>query len=398
MDSIVDVVRGLNVRFWDESFWFPPGVNWTTLRSTEFEKYPDFSDLRLPIYYAFLVLIIRAAFEWCIARPLGRAFGIVDTDSELSIFFSRLRFWYRRNFGEEAKRKKANGDVLHDDSQLNGDVAPASVASSSERIRSRSKSGSKRIHLVHNKSTLDKFAESCWRFTYYLLIFIYGCVVLSDKPWFWDSAHCWYGYPFQPISNDAWWYYMIELSFYWSLIFSQFVDVQRKDFWVNFVHHIATILLMSFSWANNLVRAGTMVLAIHDAADFWMEAAKMARYCNKNKLCSVLFVIFTIVWFATRVGLFPYRIILPGLIDAPALIVFYTAYYVFNMLLLLLLMLHVFWSIMILRVVILAMKSGEPDDVRSDDEGDDEDSESDGSVTKRPLTTLKRNGFKAVSD
>lgn len=95
----------------------------------------------------------------------------------------------------------------------------------------------------------------------------------------------------------------------------------------------------------------------------------------------MLFVIFTIVWFATRVGFFPYRyvvhfyfygslfddsifrIILPGLIDAPALIVFYAAYYVFNVLLLLLLMLHVFWSIMILRVVLLAVKSGE---VRTD--------------------------------
>lgn len=54
-----------------------------------------------------------------------------------------------------------------------------------------------------------------------------------------------------------------------------------------------------------------------------------------------------------------FRIILPGLIDAPALIGFYAAYYVFNMLLLILLMLHVFWSIMILRVLVMAIKSGE---------------------------------------
>jgi len=30
----------------------------------------------------------------------------------------------------------------------------------------------------------------------------------------------------------VWWYYITELSFYWGLFFSQFVDVRRKDFWV----------------------------------------------------------------------------------------------------------------------------------------------------------------------
>jgi len=247
---------------------------------------------------------------------------------------------------------------------------------------------------------LMKEQDDLWRFTYYLLIFVYGCVVLSDKPWLWDSAHCWYGYPFQPITNDVWWYYMIELSFYWSLAFSQFVDVQRKDFWVNFVHHIATILLMSFSWANNLLRAGTMVLAIHDAADFWMEAAKMARYCKNNKMCNFFFLIFTVVWFVTRVGIFPYRIVLPGLIDAPALIVFYAAYYVFNLLLLILLTLHVFWSIMILRIVVIAIRSGESDDVRSDDEddGDDEEEGEQTVGTNKQLSVTKRNGFKATTD
>ncbi|CAB0016789.1 unnamed protein product, partial [Nesidiocoris tenuis] len=50
------------------------------------------------------------------------------------------------------------------------------------------------------------------------------------------------------IDNDVWWYYMISLSFYWSLTASQFWDVKRKDFWQMFIHHIATIALLSFSW------------------------------------------------------------------------------------------------------------------------------------------------------
>lgn len=33
------------------------------------------------------------------------------------------------------------------------------------------------------------------------------------------------------------------------------------------IHHIATIILLYFSWMMNLVRIGTLVLFVHDAAD-----------------------------------------------------------------------------------------------------------------------------------
>jgi ceramide synthetase len=64
---------------------------------------------------------------------------------------------------------------------------------------------------------------------------------------------------------------MIELAFYWSLIFTQFIDVKRKDFWQMFIHHIATITLLSFSYLVNFVRVGTFVLVVHDCGDYWLE-------------------------------------------------------------------------------------------------------------------------------
>nr|CAD7573744.1 unnamed protein product [Timema californicum] len=73
------------------------------------------------------------------------------------------------------------------------------------------------------------------------------------------------------VTSDCWWYYMISLAFYWSLTVSQFFDVKRKDFWQMFIHHIATISLMAFSWVCNLHRIGTLVLVIHDCADIFLE-------------------------------------------------------------------------------------------------------------------------------
>ncbi|VDP28608.1 unnamed protein product [Soboliphyme baturini] len=142
---------------------------------------------------------------------------------------------------------------------------------------------------------------------------------------------------------------MIELSFYWSLMFSQFVDTVRKS-------------------------------------------AKMARYCHKNVLCNVLFVIFTAIWFVTRCGIYPFKIIYSTTIEAPSLIQFFPVYYIFNCLLLILLVLQLFWSFLILRIALNAVRSGEMEDVRSDDESDDEECKND--ATKG----LKINGLNKMEN
>lgn len=102
---------------------------------------------------------------------------------------------------------------------------------------------------------------------------------------------------------------MISESFYWSLMVSQFFDVKRKDFWQMFVHHIATLVLMSLSWVGNLTRIGSLVLVVHDCADILLEAAKMAKYANYQKVCDVIFAVFTVLWIGTRLGVYPFWII-----------------------------------------------------------------------------------------
>jgi len=68
---------------------------------------------------------------------------------------------------------------------------------------------------------------------------------------------------------------MLGSSFYWSLMFSQFFDVKRKDFWQMFVHHLTTISLLGFSWVCNLTRVGSIVLLLHDSADILLEVHRI---------------------------------------------------------------------------------------------------------------------------
>ena len=41
-----------------------------------------------------------------------------------------------------------------------------------------------------------------------------------------------------------------------------------------FLHHLATISLITFSYVNNMARVGTLVMCVHDAADVLMEVSR----------------------------------------------------------------------------------------------------------------------------
>jgi hypothetical protein len=155
-------------------------------------------------------------------------------------------------------------------------------------------------------SPLQKFNESCWRFTFYSLVWVYGVYVLWDKPWTWDTNHCWIEYPRQYIDTDVYWYYFVEISFYFSLLASQFTDVKRKDFWQMFLHHIITLSLLLWSLMCNFQRVGSLVLLLHDTADPLLELAKMGSYAKINKICDPVFALFTLVWLLTRLMAYPY--------------------------------------------------------------------------------------------
>ncbi|EEB11423.1 longevity assurance factor, putative [Pediculus humanus corporis] len=235
-------------------------------------------------------------------------------------------------------------------------------------------------------TTLKKFCENSFRCTYYIYSFTYGLIVLWDKPWLWNINYCWYGYPHQSVSNDIWWYYMISMSFYWSLAVSQFFDVKHKDFWQMFIHHIATIILMDFSWVCNMHRIGSLVLVIHDCADVLLEGAKMAKYANYQRVCDGLFVVFTLVWIMTRLGLYPFWIMRNTTVQAPKIVDMFPAYYIFNSLLFLLLALHIFWTYLILKIAYNSLLVGKMEgDIRSS---------SDEEIESSPSPSISENGVK----
>jgi len=345
----------LSSMFWNEDIWLPPNVTWADVRPMPgSNRYTNFNELWYPIPAGLLIIFVRAMVMRRWFRPLGLYLGIKPSSHKKPPTNEVLE--------QEFQAMKTDKKFTPDTAGLS-----ARLGLTERQIQSWL-----RRRKLHGKpSTMDKFCETGWRCLYYSGAFLYGSWCLWDKPWLWDIKHCWYNYPHHDLEPSVWWYYMVELAFYWSLSFSQFTDVRRKDFIEMFIHHLTTIALLSFSWTCNLTRCGALVLVVHDFSDIFLELAKMFHYAKLNTACDIIFGIFVVAWCITRLGLFPTWILFSATIEAPQMVEMFPAYYIFNGLLSVLLVLHVIWTYFILKIAfhaVLAKKDEELRDSRSDSE------------------------------
>ncbi|KAM3608573.1 uncharacterized protein V6R79_001126 [Siganus canaliculatus] len=196
-----------------------------------------------------------------------------------------------------------------------------------------------------------RFCEASWRCVFYLFAFIFGIVTLYDKPWVYDLRQIWSGFPKQSMLPSQYWYYILEVGFYISLVLSLAFDVKRKDFQEQVIHHIATLTLQGFSWTSNYIRIGTLVMAVHDSADIFLEGGKMFNYAKWQQAANVMFVLFTVTFTMTRLIIFPFWLIHCTWVYPVELFAPFFGYYFFNVMLVVLLVLNIYWALLISRMV-----------------------------------------------
>ncbi|XP_070696182.1 ceramide synthase 5-like [Pempheris klunzingeri] len=353
---------------WSERFWLPENVSWADLeRPPPGVEYPRLGDLLCALPLAAGVFLLRLLFERLVAKPCAHI---------LQIQAGVPRRAQPNDVLEKVYQSKTSPDTRQLEGiskQLDWDVRKIQRWFRVRRNQDR-------------PSMQKKFCESMWRFTFYLGVFIYALCHLWGSPWMWDTRQCWYNYPFQPMSPGQYNYYVAELAFYWSLMFSQFTDIKRKDFIIMLVHHLATILLITFSYANNMLRAGTLVMCVHDASDIFLEAAKLANYAKYQRLCDGLFVMFSISFFLTRLIIYPFWVVYSVLFESWEIVGPYRAWWLLNGLLLVLQVLHVIWFYLIARIAIKAIFKGK---VSKDDRSDIESSSDEEIYSKNPSQTQK---------
>ncbi|KAG7468134.1 hypothetical protein MATL_G00139420 [Megalops atlanticus] len=342
--------------FWWDRIWLPVNLTWSDLEDKEGRVYAKVSDLYVTVPLSMAFLIMRYLFERLIATPVAASFGIREKVQQRAAYNPVLEehFWSR-------SRNPAQSEI--DGLSKKCSWTRRQVERWFRRRRNQERPG-----------VLRKFREACWRFVFYISAFIGGLIALYDKPWFYDTREVWSGFPKQSMLESQYWYYVIEMSFYGSLLLSVAFDIKRKDFKEQIIHHFATLTLLSFSWCANYIRVGTLVMIVHDASDVLLESAKVFNYAKWEKTCNILFIAFAVVFMITRLIIFPFWIIhctwvYPVLSYPP-----FFGYYFFNVMLVVLLLLHIFWAYLILRMLKKFLFGNLTGDERSDNEEEEEDS------------------------
>jgi hypothetical protein len=74
-------------------------------------------------------------------------------------------------------------------------------------------------------------------------------------------------------------------------------------------HHIVSVFLIVFSYLARFARVGSVVLAIHDASDVFLEIGKLTKYYGLEIVPSIAFVLFALQWLLLRLIYFPFHVI-----------------------------------------------------------------------------------------
>ena len=208
-------------------------------------------------------------------------------------------------------------------------------------------------------------------------------IVALPKPWFTNTWLYWADCSDIPCEATPTlgerFVYLVELAFYTQAIpMIFFWETKRKDRWELVAHHIATVILIAYSYYLNVTRVGVMVLICHEANDIFLEAAKMARYAQSSEAVTTsFFVLFMVSWFATRIYAYGFIVIRSTLTESYAraaevnkVIEPHTS--ILNGFLIFLYILHIYWSYLIVRIAVRQLTQGQLDDIREEEEEEEE--------------------------
>lgn len=260
------------------------------------------------------------------------------------------------------------------------------------------------------KGKLHKFGENTWYTLWHGSATLWGIYVLysengtqempgwpqlhmgnPDGRWYWmaspeEFARGSGGWPLLVPSVATRNYYLFQLAFWFSCLAFINVETKRSDYGILLLHHFLTVILVGFSYCCSYWKVGVVILMLHDMADVFLYLAKTLHYSHiQSGAVEVSFVTFVIVFFITRLIIFPLYCVIPSL--NITLISALTQDFVESRwripggtilpgFLVVLQVMHVYWFWCIIRMavgLIGAIRSGSREnceDVRSDDEGE----------------------------
>eukprot|EP00475_Leptophrys_vorax_P027070 TRINITY_DN38567_c0_g1_i1.p1 TRINITY_DN38567_c0_g1~~TRINITY_DN38567_c0_g1_i1.p1 ORF type:complete len:377 (-),score=90.32 TRINITY_DN38567_c0_g1_i1:71-1201(-) len=365
------------------SWWMPLG-KWDVyenLVAPEGFAYPTFERLKYAFVAAVVITVARLVFDqtifiWiakaCVPKPKVVVFAHTLSDSHKS----KLEVFYKNKIDLKAKKGKKTKDGKSkfppkkeiDEFAGKNDLSVEIVESFLRFRKSNDKAD------MDLNKTQRKFTESMFKLIMYGLLWTSTFLFILDEPWFRDMTLIWENNPLMtPMALKYHWIYIAQDGLYFHFVVFQFLDTKRSDFWEMFLHHAATIYLISYSYISNKMRIGVWVLLVHDFSDVFLELAKLTKYMELKFIPDVVFVVFAVSFLVTRLILFPFRVIRTCFEDYWTLPTIELGFHSLVYFLCFLVCLHCYWMFLILRMIYKFIAVGEVEkDIRSESEVDEE--------------------------
>ncbi|RVX06241.1 LAG1 longevity assurance-like 3 [Vitis vinifera] len=131
------------------------------------------------------------------------------------------------------------------------------------------------VGVDEKRKKLRKFKESAWKCVYYLSAELLALSVTYDEPWFTNTKYFWVG-----PGNQVWPDQQINCALNSSAYEVCLAEVQLVAW-----HVLNTITMRIFA------RVGSVVLALHDASDVFLEVGKMSKYKGAETTASISFIL-----------------------------------------------------------------------------------------------------------
>ena len=204
----------------------------------------------------------------------------------------------------------------------------------------------------------QKVSESVWKSLFFSTSLALGLLLTWRREWRWlydyDAlfASVPQLYRTGAVDRDLYWFNMFQMGFYvHSVVAHVFIETRRSDFAQMLVHHVVTLVLIGASFSLRFVAAGAIIVLVHDASDVLFEIAKLHVYSGDEWRANVWFAAWVLSWIGLRLVYFPRYIVYGAVWESVAHLGAWPHHATCSALLCALQALHVFWSVLIGRMV-----------------------------------------------
>jgi len=222
---------------------------------------------------------------------------------------------------------------------------------------------------------VTRCCDSVFKCSYYAAMTTWSFALLKEEPWTppvlggtGETRHCWTdNWPFQAVPAEIRRFYLTAMGHHLSEVAMLLLEVRHPDFWEMLLHHIVSCTLVCFSYILNYVRLGSLVLLLHGATDVFIYLSKVLVDTGNIRAIALSYFGLIAAYAYFRIYVFPIYVMHSGWVESFQEVgygLFGWGY--LNFALSVLLLLHMYWFGLIIKIGFHFRRTGQARDLQSD--------------------------------